>query len=448
MNSFLKKLRANPRHEKIFTWVKLISITGSAEIIVYAVGFISGILVVRLLPTQEYALYTLANTMLGTMLVLADGGISTGVMALGAKVHDNPQKLGVVTATGFHLRKKFAVGSILIAAPILIYLLNQNGIKQSMFFSWEIAWANMRMIVLIILSLIPAFLLSFSTNLLEIVAKIKQDITPLQKIKVTSNLGRLSLLCLTVFFFPFAFVAVFVSGLPQIWANWRLKKTSGKYSDFSQKPDPVVEKEILGMVKLILPGAVYYSISGQIAIWLISFFGNTNNIAQLGGLNRISVVLSLFSAVVFTLIAPRFARLPDNKGLIIKRFFQIQVGLFALCLFVSGLVFLFSTQILWVLGKGYLNLEYELVLNIIASCIGLIASATYSLFTYRGWNINPIISISINIVSIAIGAAIFNLATVSGNLYLNIFVAVIVVAMNFVFMAVKISQLGKKATIN
>ena len=70
----------------LLRWIKLIFVTGSAQIIVQATGLFCGILVIRLLPVNEYALYTLANTMLGTMTVLADSGISSGVMAQGGKV--------------------------------------------------------------------------------------------------------------------------------------------------------------------------------------------------------------------------------------------------------------------------------------------------------------------------------------------------------------------------
>lgn len=54
--------------------IKLFALTGGAQILVQAIGFISGIMVIRLLSPQQYAYYTLANTVLGTMVVLADGG--------------------------------------------------------------------------------------------------------------------------------------------------------------------------------------------------------------------------------------------------------------------------------------------------------------------------------------------------------------------------------------
>jgi hypothetical protein len=91
----LKKLKEHPKYDTVVSWGKLISITGSVQLILQALGFASGILIIRLLPVQEYAFYTLANTMLGTMTVLSDGGISAGVMAQGGRVWKDKEKLGV-----------------------------------------------------------------------------------------------------------------------------------------------------------------------------------------------------------------------------------------------------------------------------------------------------------------------------------------------------------------
>lgn len=89
MKELIHRMHSNPKNERVFSWIKLIAVTGSAQVIVQVLGFISGIMIIRMLPTQEYAFYTLANTMLGTMTILADGGIGTGVMAQGGKVWQN-----------------------------------------------------------------------------------------------------------------------------------------------------------------------------------------------------------------------------------------------------------------------------------------------------------------------------------------------------------------------
>ncbi len=409
MKTIIHRINNDPKYARVFYWGKLVTITGSGQIIVQAIGLVCGILVIRLLSPAQYALYTLANTMLGTMLVLADGGISTGVMSQAGKVWTDKDRLGTILSTGFDLRKKFAIGSLIIAVPLLIYLLMQHGA------GWQVA-------LVIVLALIPAYFTSLSGTLLEIIPKLHQDILPLQKIQVGSNIARLFLLFLSVFIFPWAFVAILAAGIPQIWANKRLRNLSVTRASLHQAPDPEVRKNILVIVKRVLPGAIYYCMSGQITIWLISVFGSTTAVAQAGALGRIAMLLTLFSVLFSTLVIPRFARLPADKSLMLKRFLQIHAGLILLGLIIVGLVYLFSSSALWILGKNYQNLQYEFLLNIIGSFIGLTAGTIFSMNISRGWTINPLISIPLNLLAITCGLLFIDISSLKGIFYLNIFI--------------------------
>ena len=134
-------------YPNVLEWIKIITITGSYQVIVQALGILCGILVIRMLSIEEYALYTLANTMLGVMSVLSDGGVSSGVMAQGGKFWKNKEKLGSVLKTGLILKKQFAIFSLLSITPLLIYLLSHNG-------------ANWKNILLIVLAVFLVFYLS------------------------------------------------------------------------------------------------------------------------------------------------------------------------------------------------------------------------------------------------------------------------------------------------
>jgi len=428
MKALIKHLNAKPGYAKIFMWGRLIAISGSAQVLVQVLGFVSGIIVIRLLPTKEYALYTLANTMLGTLALLADGGVSAGVMAQGGKHWQNRQKLGEVIATGLHLRRKFAIGSLIISVPALGYLLILHG-------------ASWLMCILIIASIIPAFYAALSDNILEIGPKLRQDIIPLQKNLIAANVGRLLMITLTLFIFPWTFVAVLGNGIPRIWANIRLRKIAGRYADLDQHPNPLIQKEILVTVRRILPGAIYYCVSGQITIWIISIVGSTSSVAQVGALGRLAMLIGLFGVLFGTLVVPRFSRLAANPTKILKNYIFIQIALLALCAVIMACSFLFTKQMLWLLGKNYADLKNEIILSIAGSCLALIVTASFSINTSRGWTLSPLISIPVSILAIACGAYFINVATIKGILWLNIFVGAVEVLMYVFYGLFKIFKL-------
>ena len=416
MRANIQKFTTDPAYNKIVSWVKLVAITGGAQSIVQAAGLVCGILVIRLLSLQEYAWYILANTMLGTMGVLADAGISTGVMALGGKVWEDKEKLGAVLVTGLFLRRKFAVASCLVALPILMYLLYHHGAK----------WLT---ILLITASVIPSFSAALSDSLLEIVPKLKQEISALQKNQMIVSIGRLLLSAVTLFIFPFTVIAILAAGFPRIYGNIKLAKIVDGFVNKKQKPDPLIEKKILRFVGKILPGSIYYCLAGQITIWLISFFGNTASIAKVGALGRLAMLLSFFSVLFNTLIIPRFARLPQNKDLLLKRFFQIILLLTFFGVVIIGSSYIFSTEALWVLGNGYSNLKTEFVLSIIGSFFGLFAGILFAINTARGWMIHPLFSIPINLIIIVTCIMFLDISSIKGLFIFNI----IVMALDIVF---------------
>ncbi|WCT13829.1 polysaccharide biosynthesis protein [Mucilaginibacter jinjuensis] len=343
--------------------------------------------------------------MLGTMTVLADGGISAGVMSQGGEVWQDKDRLGAVMVTGLDLRRKFAIGSLLVALPILFYLLLHHG-------------AGVLKAIIIVACLIPAFLAALSDSLLEISLKLHQDILPLQKNQVSVNLLRL-LLILSIFLFPWTAIAILAASIPRTWGNYKLRKISTKHVNWNQKVDLKVRKRILSGVKRLLPESIYYCASGQITIWLISIFGTTSSIADVGALSRLTTVLSLLSILFSTLIYPRFARLANGKNLLI-RYLQVQFGLILICIFVVAVVYLFSPQLLWIIGPKYSNLHTALVLSTIAACLGIMYGVSFSLCTVRGWAINPIIYIAMSVVVTAACAFLLDVSSLNGILLLNI----------------------------
>lgn len=407
--SITQQLYSIRKTSRVKEWLRIISLAGSAQLLVQASSFTCGILIIRMLSTQEYALYTIANAVLGTMAVLNDGGVTTGAMAEGAKAWPDKSRMGSVLNTALLLRRKFAIASLLVVIPVLFYMLKSHDA------SWMLS-------CLISLALIPAFFVTISGSLLEIVPKLSQEIGPLQKLQVQNNLGRLVLLCVSLFAMPWAFIAILASGIPQVWMNIKLRFFASRHVDFAAGADKTINDSILNIVYRVMPASIYYCLSGQITIWLSSLYGSTSTIAQLGALGRIAMLFNLFSVLFGTLIMPRFAKLPSRRVMLLRRFFQVMILLSLLCIGIMVGAWMFSSQILWVLGPQYAGLDGEVVLSVLASCIGLIAGSAFNLYSNRGWTINPALLIMSSLCTIGLGILMIDISTIRGMINLQLFI--------------------------
>ena len=415
------------KRANIFHWGRLLTVTGGAQALVQALSLISGILVIRLLPTQEYAWYTITNTILGSMIILSDGGIAVGVMSEGAKVWQNKREMGIILATGLNLRRKFAIGSLLVSLPILSYLL----------FHHNASWLT---ILLISVSLIPVFYATLSDSLLEIILKLHQDVTPLQKNQIFVAVARLLVTGLTLFAFPFASISILANGIPRIFGNIQLYKMTSAYAERKLEPDSGIKRNILKVVNRRMPESIYFCVSGQITIWLISIFGNTTSVAEVGALGRLAMVLNVFSSIIAIIIIPRYAKLFFDRTLLLRRLFQVISALIAVCLLIISISWAFPHQILWILGESYKNLDIHLLfLSIYIACLNLIAGTIFGLYTSRGWSIHPFLSIIVSLLSSVIGILIFDMSSITGVLYLNIFVSLVHLVLHACFSIIKIT---------
>src|SRR5436853_3749184 len=116
-----------PIIRRAFQRAKIEGNFGIVQAVVQIIGFLSGILLVRTLEQREYAYFTIANTMQGTINLLADIGISVGLVSIGGRVWQDRHRFGQLINTGLAVRRKLAAASVIIVAPILYAMLTKNG---------------------------------------------------------------------------------------------------------------------------------------------------------------------------------------------------------------------------------------------------------------------------------------------------------------------------------
>jgi len=391
----------------VWKWLRLLSSTGAWQAVIAAVGFASGIAVVRLLDVEQYAVYTIANSLLGALVVLGDSGISSGVMSQGGSVWQDRYKLGAVVNTALQVCRWFAIAAALIAIPAALFLLGRHGSPPVVSLS-------------VAAILIPCFILSIRNTILQIPIKLHQDVQPLQRIQFVSNAVRLLLLGALLPLVPYAIVALVVAAISTAYANFCISRRGKLYIQEDAKIAPEVRNEIMQIVRRMLPGSVYYCVQGQLTIWLLSVFGNTTSVAQLGALGRLGMVTSIVSAVATTLIVPRFARLPENRSVLLRRLLALTLTLILVCGSGLAVVGLFPEPFLWILGASYSGLEHELMLMAISSAFALVGGILISLCFSRGLIPNPMVAIPFGVASQAAFIALNDMRSLGGVLLMSV----------------------------
>jgi O-antigen/teichoic acid export membrane protein len=391
---------------KAVYWSKILAQFGSIQLIVQAVGLVSGILLVRFLSKTDYAYFTLANTMQATMALLADVGISSGLSAIGGRVWHDRFRFGQLINTALHLRRSLLVFSQLVILPMLLWLLWSNGASL---------WYAGALTAIVIAGLH----FQVTNGVLAVIPRLHLQIGRVQKLDMFFALGRLGLLFSAYFVLLNALTAVLAAIISFAIQSYILRRWARQTVDVSAPVNNEDRKALWAIVRRQAPNDIYYCFQGQIMIWLISVFGSTKNLADIGALGRLAVIFTIINSMMTSVILPRFARCHSGP-LLKKRYLQI-IGCFTL--FGGGLVLaalVFPTQLLYILGPKYAHLKPEVALMVVSSVVSGIVGAMWACNYSKGWIPASWIAIPAQLITQLALMFVFDVSTVRGVLLLNI----------------------------
>ncbi len=236
----------------------------SVQALVQLVGFASGILIVRWLNQSEYAYFTISNTMQGTINVLADMGISIGLLSIGGRVWQDRYRFGQLLTTAQNFRRRLGLIAIVAVTPVMYWLLTRNG-------------ASIPYATILVTAILFGLLVQFSLGVMTVVPRLRSDIALIQRIDLTGALGRLVMLVVCAFLFLNAGVAVAVSSMAFLIQYVMLRKYCASVIDFNAPENAEDRVAINGFIRNQAANAVFFVLQGQITVFLISVFGSQAN---------------------------------------------------------------------------------------------------------------------------------------------------------------------------
>ena len=386
--------------------------------VVQLIGFCSGILLVRWLDQREYAYFTIANTMQGTISLLADIGVSVGLVSIGGRVWQDRHRFGELINTGLSLRKRLGAIAIVAVTPILAFMLLRNA-------------APISYTALLIAIVLAGISVELSTGVLAVVPRLRSDISLIQRIDLTGAIIRLCLLLFLTFVFLNAGIAVAAATATLFLQYALLRRYVGKVVDLGAHQNAQDRREIIRLTKHLAPNALFYCLQGQITILLISFFAHrVSAVAEVGALGRLAMIFTVLSNLLANVFVPAFARCHERCKLR-WLYAAIAGGVVAFSLVVLLAAEFFPREFLFILGNKYAHLHRELLLMVGGAVAGALTGTFWALNAAKAWITGSWLYIPLTLVTqIALipytdfssvsGVLIFNLLSSIPNLLLNI----------------------------
>jgi O-antigen/teichoic acid export membrane protein len=338
---------------------------------VQAIMAVSGFLIIRVLSKSEYAAYTIAASFQTLLNSLTDCGVGAGLNAIGGRVWNDPARLNGLVATTLRLRGYLASFAIPITAVSAVFLLRKN----------HVPWVTtVALAVCVIATIWGTFLATvYATPL-----RLRSLYGTVQRFELLGATLRLILIAALAFIFLNAVLAILVTAVALTVQGWLLRKRAIKILGDEVLEDEADRRALIALIKKQAFTTVFFAYQGQITIWIISIFGSTEKVADVGALTRLAVVFGIVSSVLGGLVAPTFARCESLKRL--GRLFAFALFSYlvasALLLFCS---FAFPREVLWILGGKYMSLTHEVPLLITSAVIGGLTGVIHTLSWSRGW---------------------------------------------------------------
>lgn len=395
-------------------WTKILSAYFSAQSLVQLLGIGAGLLFINFMPVEQYALYTLAFSVVSFFHFLTDLG-STGslVYFFHKTAKEGGEFDGYVAAVESLRRWAFLLGGLGVLA----------------IFPWTARAEGFGLVESLLVAggilLAVGFQISGSIRVLALRLADRYGLS--YKAEMAGGAVRLALAALLVglALLP-AWLAVLTAAAAAATVAWTAR--SGKPDvppDLQLGP---YRRRVLRYLTPTLPSALYFSIQAPLVVWLAATFGGTRNIAEVGALGRLGMIIGLFSGLAGVVYLPRMARITDDR-LYRRRYVQYGASLLAVALALLAGAWLVPDLFLFLLGENYAGLHRELFLVVAGAGLTLLGGYAVGVNHARSWNRWQGAAVGVLVAAQVLFVALLPLGTTAGVLTFNLLSAAVGLAL-------------------
>ncbi|MEX0323067.1 MAG: lipopolysaccharide biosynthesis protein [Puniceicoccaceae bacterium] len=398
----------NINFNKVQSWIRLCAGFLSYSILTRIVLFLSGILILRVTSKSDYADYTVINSLQFGFVALASTGIGPAFFSLGAQFKSDRKEFGALVSTAIRFRVYLAI--ILVPIPLVM--------AASMFIG--LGTPIHKSIILIILAGI-LFSISIISGLHSYVHQIYGEYFVPQKSELLTSSTRL--LSLAFFATITGINAIFTLALTAVsqyaWYKYYLFPSSLRKYEQGEPISASMMKTFFKSTLRLAPESLVAFFMPLIITLLLSFFGDSDQVADAGALTRIGAILAILTSLNASIIMPKLAnsiesnRFLRNSGLVV--IYAITVSAVTLLV-----IYLATPIILKILGPSYSYLRTELLIYSATIVVAFLFGTIRIILTSKNWLEYFYIFPIVNILSLIIALPFFDLSSLKSLLTMSL----------------------------
>jgi O-antigen/teichoic acid export membrane protein len=373
---------ASPRLDRLRRWIGIFSAYFTAQTTTQLLGIAAGILFIRYMPVGEFALYTLAASVATFLAFLTDLGSTSSLVHFFQRSARDATPFRTYRHAVLSLRwMGFAV-----AGPLVLIGFPMLAMDRGFAFSDALLCG---------LAVVLGAALQIGATVRVLSLRLHDRYGHSYRSELAGAATRLTLAGgMVVTTLLHSWLGLLTNGLGSAVTSWlaREKSEPRRLATGAAEEHPsgdvdlsTCRRAVLRYLLPTLPSALYFSIQGPLVVWLAAAYGGSQNIAEVGALTRLGLIVGTFSGLTGVVFLPRLARLADER-LWRRRALQFGAVHLVIATTLLALAWLEPRGFLWILGEQYSGLHEELLLVVATSGIALVSGYVVSLNMSRAWN--------------------------------------------------------------
>ena len=404
---------------------------GGAQFLQLVTGFI----VIRWLSKEAYADYTIINAILGMGSMLFGLGISQCLTGLIGKNITDSVLVGRFVYAAYSLRNRVMVVGIVLLMITFVALSKK--------FEWSF-WVALFYFLCVSLTLFFNAWETVNKPVLLLEYRLREIYT----LSCGACFARL------LFLFVAALAGVLITPVVVFFNMLQAAINAVGMGIFSRSritPVPKGEclsrerREILRLTLPKLPNLIVITFSSQLIFILAGIFATTTTLAEAGALSRLAMFFVIFKRMGGTLITPYFAK--TERQDLLKRVVVLIVSLIGFVCLAGSLGYFFPDPLLFLLGPGYEDLQFETFLVVLDAAISVAVGALISVCNARKYvySWHSLVVLPPRILMLVLGVIYLDLGNLTQLLMLGLSIAITQVITQFGILVYGICQTRKEA---